>query len=199
LNSSLHPYGYSLVTGGLDNTVRVWDIRNFNKVSKSTGKSAAARALAECNVGKSLNSVFFSPSGSSAVATTMANRIEVFYNLHQVGQSDDTTMKSKKASSSVAPVHVKPSVSKYHDNNTGRWLTTFMGIFHPSYDVFCIGSMQRPRCIELFDPNGNALMLERAITGDSLTSVNSRCCFHPRTDRLIIAGGNSSGRVTIIR
>lgn len=88
---------------------------------------------------------------------------------------------------------------------TGRWLTTFQAVFHPHLDIFGVGSMRKPRAVEIFDPcaskpttvDGDFLV--RAISGDALTAVASRLAFHPRTDRIVMAGGNSSGRVTIIR
>ena len=62
-------------------------------------------------------------------------------------------------------------------------------------ELFVVGSMQRPRTLEVFD--GNTGNLLRGIQGDSLTAVVSRCCFHPSSERLIVMGGNSSGRVTV--
>jgi hypothetical protein len=104
------------------------------------------------------------------------------------------------ASTSSSKNIVPPTNRLPHDNQTGRWLSTLMATFHPQLDIFCVGSMQKPRAVEIFDPTapvgGTRL---RAITGDSMTAVASRCCFHPRTDRLIMVGGNSSGRVTVFR
>ncbi len=71
-----------------------------------------------------------------------------------------------------------------------------MAKWHPSLDVFVVGSMSHPRTMEIFDADGNLL---RGVQGDALTAVVSRCCFHPSTEQLVLAGGNSSGRVTIVR
>lgn len=71
-----------------------------------------------------------------------------------------------------------------------------MARWHPSLDYFCVGSMDRPRVVEVFDAEGDRI---RGVSGDSLTAVASRCCFHPSIDQLVLVGGNSSGRVTIIR
>ena len=60
--------------------------------------------------------------------------------------------------------------------------------------IFVVGSMQQPRTIEVFASDGELL---REIRGDALTAVASRCCFHPNPDRLVVFGGNSSGRVTV--
>jgi hypothetical protein len=80
--------------------------------------------------------------------------------------------------------------------SSGRWLTTFQAKWHPEMDIFCCGSMNKPRCIEIFDGQGALL---REVTGESLTSVMSRTCFHPSPNRLVMVGGNSSGRVVAIR
>lgn len=55
--------------------------------------------------------------------------------------------------------------------------------------------MSRPRVAEIFNPNG---IREYSIGEDALTAVVF-LAFHPRTGRLILAGGNSSGRVTVVR
>lgn len=74
-----------------------------------------------------------------------------------------------------------------------------MAKWHPSMseECFVVGSMQQPRTVEVFGGNGGKLM--RGIQGDALTAVVSRCCFHPSADKLIVVGGNSSGRVTVAR
>ena len=85
-----------------------------------------------------------------------------------------------------------------HNNQTGRWLATFHAKWHPTSteDLFVAGSLQKPRTMQIFNGDGN---LVRDIWGDSLTAVVSRCCFHPSMNNLVVAGGNSSGRVTIAR
>jgi hypothetical protein len=62
--------------------------------------------------------------------------------------------------------------------------------------------MDRPRKVELFTPqltpNGGVDLINAVnITADYLASVCSRNAFHPVLN--LIAGGNSSGRVHIIR
>ncbi|GKZ01003.1 hypothetical protein MPSEU_001051800 [Mayamaea pseudoterrestris] len=168
---SLHPNGYSLLTAGLDCQVTLWDVRKFASKKRPA-------PVTSFHSGKSVNSAYFSPSGKYAVSTTMSDKLDIFTDLHLSG-----------------PETIKPSTRIPHDNRTGRWLSTFMATWHPSLDIFCVGSMRRPREIQVFDPSGNV----RNIVGDDLTAVASRCCFHPRADKLTIAGGNSSGRVTIVR
>ncbi|GAX18696.1 hypothetical protein FisN_10Hh090 [Fistulifera solaris] len=170
---SLHPNGCSMISGGLDCTVKLWDLRNLSKNRDVP--------VAEYFGGKSINSAYFSPKGQFVVATTMSDKLDIIKDFHLEKSSSKPT---------------KPWKSIRHDNKTGRWLTTFNARWHPSLDIFCVGSMARPRRIEIFSPETELL---RGISGDALTAVASRCCFHPSTDHLIVVGGNSSGRVTVVR
>jgi hypothetical protein len=189
--------------------VRTWDIRMFGGSRSSVASQRqrqgnatrqAPKPIASYHSSLSVNSAFFSPSGQYVVSTTMANRLDIFENahLHLAGSATATTM--------------KPTTTVNHDNRTGRWLSTFMARWHPELDIFVVGSMQRPRSMEVFHSirgqddhnhderrgNNKRLMLQ-TIQGDALTAVASRCCFHRSTDKLIIVGGNSSGRVTVVR
>jgi WD repeat-containing protein 76 len=168
-----------MISGGLDCTVKLWDLRRLpSSLSSGSGMPAPVQ---EYHCGKSVNSAFFSPSGRAALATTMNNKLDIMRDFHLPAGSDR-----------------KPVVNSIpHDNRTGRWLSTFMAQFHPALDIFCVGSMQQPRRIQLYDADDSVLL--RDVTGDAMTAVASRCCFHPRTDRLILVGGNSSGRVTVVR
>ena len=168
-----------MATCGLDCTVKIWDIRNLK--SKSPKKSSI-KSVATFQSSKSINSAFFSPSGKHLLATTMSDKLEILSQAHQ---------KSGRIKS--------PTKSIRHDNRTGRWLTTFNAQWHPgnTEDLFVVGSMQQPRTIEVF--NAESGMIAKAIKGEALTSVMSRCCFHPREDKLIVLGGNSSGRLAIAR
>ncbi|KAI2497360.1 hypothetical protein MHU86_17125 [Fragilaria crotonensis] len=135
--------------------------------------------VAEYSAGRSVNSAFFSPSGSHMVATTQMNTLDMLHDCQHMSEDK-----------------FKPATRVKHDNLTGRWLTTFNANWHPHLDVFVVGSMLKPRVIEVFDCHGKKL---RDIRGDVLTAVASRCCFHPSTDKVVIVGGNSSGRVTVVR
>ena len=172
---SLHPNGHTIVSAGLDGVVNLWDIRKFGD---SRGRKKSPVPLSTQQVGLSISSSFFSPSGTSLLTTSFANRLDLTEGAH------------------LGKGKMKPTHSIRHNNQTGRWLTTFMASWHPRLDIFVSGSMNKPRCVETFDSSGKLL---RAVTGDSLASVMSRCCFHPSTDKLIMIGGNSSGRVVAIR
>jgi WD repeat-containing protein 76 len=150
----------------------------FGDSRSKRSKNKSPKNVSEHVSSKSINSAFFSPSGRTLLSTTMANTLDIFENPHL---SDGVLSPAKRLS---------------HDNHTGRWLSTFMARWHPTEDIFVVGSMRQPRSVEIFQSDG---VLLRRVEGEALTSVASRCCFHPRSDKLIAIGGNSSGRVIVIR
>mmetsp|Transcript_30453 Transcript_30453/g.62778 ORF Transcript_30453/g.62778 Transcript_30453/m.62778 type:complete len:604 (+) Transcript_30453:193-2004(+) len=172
---SLHPNGYAMATAGLSTVIQLWDLRNMGTKSNKGHKPFAWQ-----NAGKSINSAYFSPSGSRMVTTTMSNNLDILKDAH--------------TSSGLIKV---PEHRIRHDNMTGRWLSTFMACWHNlpicGEEVFLVGSMQKPRTIEIFSGRSGKVLHE--IRGEALTAVASRCCFHP--SRLVVVGGNSSGRVTV--
>jgi len=176
---SLHPNGHSMATAGLSGVVQLWDVRQMP--SSSDGSKKQPKPLAWQPVGRSINSAFFSPTGGRLVTTTMSDKLEILEDFH------------------MSTGLTQPKTDIRHNNQTGRWLSTLMARWHPALDdreIFVVGSMQQPRTIEVFASNGELL---REIRGDALTAVASRCCFHPNPDRLVVVGGNSSGRVTVAR
>ncbi len=144
------------------------------------------------NVNRSINSAFFSPTGKYLLTTTMTDKLEIIPDFHLQKDEKSKTVQQKFS-------FLNPKCRIKHNNQTGRWLTTFHARWHPTSteDLFISGSMLKPRTVQIF--NGNEGSLVRNISGEALTAVVSRCCFHPTEEKLIIAGGNSSGRVTIAR
>ncbi|NXT51160.1 WDR76 protein, partial [Pluvianellus socialis] len=81
-----------------------------------------------------------------------------------------------------------------HNSNTGRWLTRFRAIWDPKQeDCFVVGSMARPRQIEVFQDTGK--LLHSFYNLDCLSSVCSINVVHPSQN--ILVGGNSSGRLHV--
>ncbi|NXG69658.1 WDR76 protein, partial [Baryphthengus martii] len=81
-----------------------------------------------------------------------------------------------------------------HNNNTGRWLTRFRAVWDPKReDCFVVGSMARPRQVEVFRDMGK--LLHSFSNPDCLGSVCSINVVHPT--RNILVGGNSSGRLHV--
>lgn len=158
--------------------VQIWDVRALpsSKTSQAVPKPAAWQYA-----GRSINSAFFSPSGKRLLTTTQSNKLEIF---------EDVQCQSGL---------IQPHRSLNHDNQTGRWLSTFMARWHPAVseqEIFVVGSMAQPRCMEIFSQDGELL---RAVRGDAMSAVASRCCFHINSSKLVIAGGSSSGRITVAR
>ncbi len=173
---SLNPDGRTFATTGLDRTINIWDIRKF----KSTGTKAKSgkKSVAWIETGKSCSSAFFSASGVDLLATTMADTLTITKDFKGSGQ-------------------IKPEQTIKHNNQTGRYLSTFMARWHPVKDWFVVGCMKQPRQIEVFANNGKGKYALRAsMKGEYLTAVCSRNVFHPTLP--VLAGGNSSGRVTVV-
>ena len=198
---SLHPNGYALISAGLDCTVNLWDVRRLGDNRKQGTTTPRHAPMAQYNGGRSVNSAFFSASGKYVVSTTMANKLDVFADFHLAvateEQSSSHPQKRPKVTPRATATRIIPPLhSIRHDNQTGRWLTTFQAIFHPHRDHwFAVGSMQQPRCVELW--NAATGQKSRAIPG--YTAVASRLAFHPAEHRFVLVGGNSSGRVTVVQ
>ena len=124
---------------------------------------------------RAISSAFFSPqTGEKVVTVSYDNKIRLF----------DTQNIDKNEK--------KPFLSLSHNNQTGRWLTTFKAEWHPKFEnVFFVGSMSQPRQIDVYNSNGDHYHLK----GEDLASICSIVKCHPTQD--IIVGGNSSGRVHV--
>ncbi|KAL9178239.1 hypothetical protein ACHAXT_001783 [Thalassiosira profunda] len=178
---SLHCDGNIMATGGLSGLVQLWDVRKVAKLSNNSSK--LPKPLAWQSSGRSINSAYFSPSGKRIITTTQSNRLEILEDAHVAS----------------GLIKVPSAKSIKHDNQTGRWLSTFMAKWHPGFadkEIFVVGSMKKPRTIEVWGDDGKLL---RELQGDALSAVASRCCFHPNASEIIVVGGNSSGRVTVSR
>jgi len=179
--------------------VKFWDLRKFGGPKSGSKRSSSSLStsleptepkgalLGEHFNTLSVNSAIFSPSGEYMVATNMNNVLNVYHQAHL----KVTASTGKNAGTTI----VKPKYAIRHDNQTGRWLSTFMANWHPELDIFCVGSKDKPRAMDIFDgATGEHL---RAVKGEALTAVASRCAFHPSANKIILVGGNSRGRVTV--
>eukprot|EP00667_Euglena_gracilis_P006419 EG_transcript_6478 len=160
-----------LATAALDGSVKVWDLRKVGLGQKA--------CLASFEYRRSINSAFFNPTGTHLLAVTQNNTLCIFPESCWVG--------GRAEGGKVLP----------HDNQTGRWLSTFHGVWNPRVPhAFLVGSMQQPRCMEVYSTDGGGRRIG-VLRGECLNSVCSRNCWHPNLD--IICGGNSSGRLHIFR
>nr|XP_039259939.1 WD repeat-containing protein 76-like [Styela clava] len=166
---SCHPLQkYYVSTSHRDGSVFIFDIRNISDMKCKPVVTIQDHA-------RSVSSAYFSPiSGKHLLTTSYDDRLRVF----------NTSIISQNA------VELKGKC--FHNNNTGRWLSSFRAAWHPaSDDVFVVGSMDRPRKIDIYDSSANYVF--EVSDPELLGTVCSINCFHKT--RNIIAGGNSSGKI----
>ncbi|XP_069722731.1 WD repeat-containing protein 76 [Phaenicophaeus curvirostris] len=167
----VHPVNkqYFLAAGSVD--VCIYDVRCL----KPTGNKPVSTLKGHT---KSVASAYFSPVTGNRVVTVCADdRLRVY----------DTT--------SLLPNAAVLSTVR-HNNNTGRWLTRFQAVWDPKQeDCFVVGSMARPRQIEVFQDTGK--LLHSFSNLDCLGSVCSINVVHPTKN--ILVGGNSSGRLHVFK
>ncbi|KAM6257452.1 WD repeat-containing protein 76 isoform 2-T2 [Porphyrio hochstetteri] len=167
----VHPVNrqYFLAAGSLD--VCIYDIRHLQRRGPKPVSSLGGHT-------RSVASAYFSPVTGNRVVTVCADdKLRVY----------DTT-----SLSSAATV----LCTLRHNNNTGRWLTRFRAIWDPKQeDCFVVGSMARPRQIEVFQDTGR--LLHSFSNLDCLSSICSINVVHPT--RNILVGGNSSGRLHVFK
>ncbi|KFP58328.1 WD repeat-containing protein 76, partial [Cariama cristata] len=162
----VHPVNkqYFVAAGSVD--VCIYDVRYL----KSSGNKPVSSLKGHT---KSVASAYFSPVTGKRVVTVCADdNLRVY---------DTTSLSSTVAALSTI-------------SNTGRWLTRFRAIWDPKQeDCFVVGSMARPRQIEVFQDTGK--LLHSFYNLDCLGSVCSINVVHPSKN--ILVGGNSSGRLHV--
>ncbi|XP_060065079.1 WD repeat-containing protein 76-like [Ylistrum balloti] len=168
---SVHPVlTHTFATASADGTVSLWDHRKL----KSSGKKNEPTDFIQH--GKGVNSAYFSPlTGKYILTTSMDDKVSVLNS-----SNGENSLKNCR--------HLR------HDNHVGRWLTNFRASWHPRReDLFVVGSMKRPRQIEVYSDSCDALGTFQC--SDNLGSVCSLNAIHPT--RNILVGANSSGRLHV--
>ncbi|CDQ90058.1 unnamed protein product [Oncorhynchus mykiss] len=124
---------------------------------------------------KSISSAYFSPgTGNRVVTTCLDNNIRIY----------DTSELTSRA----------PLLTSIQQNlYTGRWLSKLQATWDPKRDdCFVVGSMQRPRRVQVFHESGQ---LQHSFQDPEITTVLSVTAFHPTRNALL--GGNASGRLYV--
>jgi len=168
---SLHPMQTNiLMAANNKGGVFIFDLRTAGK-----GRSGLMESLAEL-VGhaRSVSSAVFNSTGNKVATLSWDDKLRLF---------DTSVMKGQMTGNAVK-----------HNNNTGRWLTPFKGLWHPVHeDVYFSGSMAQPREIEAWHATAKGMQKIHQFRGEDFGSISSVLAVHPTQD--IIIGGNASGRV----
>ncbi|CAH1389380.1 unnamed protein product [Nezara viridula] len=154
---------YFLVSSGAGSSCNIYDIRQCS--------AQKAIPLIEMQHNKGLTSAFFSPAGDQVLSTSNDDYVRIF----------------------TIPDLCKASLKKAipHNNHTGRWLSVFKAMWHPSRnDVFFIGSLLHPRRIQIYNNDGKLIS---ELRNEEMTTISPVLSAHPVLP--LIAGGNSSGKV----
>ncbi|XP_017399583.1 WD repeat-containing protein 76 [Cebus imitator] len=162
----VHPvHRQYFITAGLRD-IHIYDARHLN-----CRGSQPLISLTEHT--KSIASAYFSPLTGNRVVTTCADcNLRIF-------------------DSSCISSNIPLLTTIRHNTFTGRWLTRFQAMWDPKQeDCIIVGSMARPRRIEIFHETGKRV---HSFGGECLVSVCSINAMHPT--RYILAGGNSSGKI----
>ncbi|KAI4872976.1 hypothetical protein NFI96_023663, partial [Prochilodus magdalenae] len=165
----VHPVQRQYFVVAESRSVHIYDCRCLKRINTSPVCELSGHSL-------SISSAVFSPSTGNRVLTTcMDNNIRVF----------DTS----RLVTSI------PILSRTkHFMQTGRWLSKLSAVWDPKQDdCFVIGSMDRPRRIQVY--HESSCLLQSLQSEDHLTTVCSVTAFHP--NKHAVLGANASGRLHV--
>ncbi|XP_037549712.1 WD repeat-containing protein 76 [Nematolebias whitei] len=166
---SVHPLQMQYFAVAESREVSIYDSRCLKKTKTHPVSQLHGHA-------KSITSAYFSPcTGNRVLTTCMDDHIRIY---------------------DASSVITKPPLLKSirHDMWTGRWLSKLSAVWDPKQeDCFVVGSMMRPRKVQVFHESGQ--VLHSFMDSENLNTVQSVTAFHPTRNALL--GGNSSGRLHV--
>uniref|UniRef100_A0A7N0RAE3 WD repeat-containing protein 76 n=1 Tax=Kalanchoe fedtschenkoi TaxID=63787 RepID=A0A7N0RAE3_KALFE len=148
-----------VATSSTDRTACIWDLRKIVKDKPKPLKIA--------NHKRSVQSAYFSPSGSCLATTSLGNRISFF--------SGD---------------NYEEEHMMYHFHETGRWLSTFKGIWGWDDSYVFIGNMKKKLDVVC----ATSKKVVKTLTSENMTAIPCRFAKHP-SEVGMIAGATSGGQV----
>ncbi|XP_056135267.1 WD repeat-containing protein 76 [Lampris incognitus] len=166
---NVHPLHRQYFAVAENRVVGIYDSRCLKKTKSQAVSQLLGHSL-------SISSAYFSPSTGNRVLTScMDNTIRIY-------------------DSSALTTKVPLLTSIRHDMHTGRWLSKLSAVWDPKReDCFVVGSMARPRRVDVFHESGQ---LQHSFGNqDHLSTVLSVTAFHPTRNALL--GGNNSGRLHV--
>uniref|UniRef100_A0A8C7Z378 WD repeat-containing protein 76 n=1 Tax=Oryzias sinensis TaxID=183150 RepID=A0A8C7Z378_9TELE len=160
---SVHPLQMQYFAVAESRAVNIYDSRCLKKT-----KSKAVSLLQGHTLG--VSSAYFSPCSGNRVLTSYV-----------------IVLLWSRAASFLCRSH-------RHDMQTGRWLSKLSAVWDPKQeDCFVVGSMMRPRRVQVFHESGR--LLHSFMDSENLNTVLSVTAFHPT--RNAVLGGNASGRLHV--
>eukprot|EP00935_MAST-01C_sp_MAST-1C-sp1_P001324 g1324.t1 len=219
--------GHYLCTASLDRCVKLWDMRAMRKARSTADEHKIDRwelqaPLAVLPDRLSINSASWGPAGDRIITVGQSSLLNLYHQPHlepeaaakQAAAAAAAAASKKPQPTKVAAddededededeemkedFQVEPTCKARHDNKTGRYLPVFHASWDPKTDhAFVVGSMSKPRQVEVYTTENNATRRVMSLQGDYMNSVQSRNCFHPSLD--IVVCGNASGRVHVFR
>lgn len=156
-----------LLTCGVEGTVQIWDVRKLSAKPSSTKPGKPSKPVLAFQQPRSVTSANFSPLTGNHVLTSAFDDTIRFYP-NGATDPDAQPMYGFRAFHACAclpqqvltppPISLSllllplPLSTVKHNNQTGRWLTTFKSMFHPCSDTIALsGSLERERGIDVLD------------------------------------------------
>ncbi|KAI3782013.1 hypothetical protein L2E82_12044 [Cichorium intybus] len=151
-----------MATSSSDGTACIWDLRKV-------GRKSNPNSLKEITRDRAVHSAYFSPSGSHLATTSHDDKIGV---LSGANYDDEFLL--------------------YHYNQTGRWLSSFKGVWGWDDSYVFVGNMKRG--VDVISTEKNRIVT--TLESPHVTAIPCRFDAHPFKVGML-AGATSGGQVYI--
>ncbi|PPE00270.1 hypothetical protein GOBAR_DD02707 [Gossypium barbadense] len=187
-----------MATSSTDGTACIWDLRSMSAHKLKTLKTVSHS--------RAVHSAYFSPSGSSLATTRtrgrpsnaqrlpflswldQPNRLLVLECVGRLGRSRQFCLDNKVGI--ISGVNFEDACMIYHDNWTGRWLSSFRGIWGWDDSYIFIGNMKRG--VDVISPSQKRSVM--TLQSPEMSAIPCRFDAHPYKIGML-AGATSGGQV----
>ncbi|CDP14277.1 unnamed protein product [Coffea canephora] len=196
----------SLYFGEGNGQLRVWDAR--------TGKSSSSWGLHQ----KRINTIDFKPQNTNIMTTSSTDGTACIWDLRKVGVNGSTALKTIRHERAVHSAYFSPSgrflattsaddmvglfsgdtyqnmTMVYHNNQTGRWISSFRGIWGWDDSYVFVGNMRRG--VDIISTTGKDVTA--TLQSEHMSAIPCRFDAHP-FEVGTLASATSGGQVYIWR